>query len=506
MIINGYDKIAAMQGMQDKKSIKTDGAFGEFEALLSMLMNQGPNGLQMDLAMPQGDMLLNILSGTGGDMDTPLNGLNLLMQKSLMGRGLNLEGLSRNKITGFEAMLESLNMGKLFEGSVPGEMILQDGTKGQITLEDIEKMLVTQMSGDTKAMANGNPELKIDTVMTDNQAMEKISGMPVEPGEGNVQPSDNVSVESSKVEDTGPNVYVRPEIIRLIKNEADSKNVQGTAVDGNTEGAATQKSDNLMSEVDDVAAGDFKSAEVKKVPDDLVADVGSDNKEAGANSTAKHAAKVMDEKPVNTKISKVSDKAAGKNSDGALGDIPDKTSDKAASKESHVFQNIAVVKDDGELKNASGQANVKQPMPMSKDDVMNQIYDRVKFAVSKGTPEIHVSLKPDELGQVAIKLVMDKGIMTARIVVENSQVKSLIESNLPEMKEQLKSQNLDVSEFSVSVGLEQGSFENNREFLHDRWMHNMKMASKARMNTLDTVDGIKLTRNQEYKGGLNALV
>jgi flagellar hook-length control protein FliK len=98
--------------------------------------------------------------------------------------------------------------------------------------------------------------------------------------------------------------------------------------------------------------------------------------------------------------------------------------------------------------------------------------EKVRFMSGKTTQELHVSLKPEELGRISIRLVMEKGVMTGRIVVENSQVKELMESGLPQIKESLKSQNLDVSSFSVSVDLGQGSLQQNQGFRGSRWMEN----------------------------------
>lgn len=100
----------------------------------------------------------------------------------------------------------------------------------------------------------------------------------------------------------------------------------------------------------------------------------------------------------------------------------------------------------------------------SRDSILEQIYDRIKVISKDDFSELRLNLKPDELGEVAIKLVMDKGNMAARITVDNSYVKDLIESNIPKIRENLKNQNVEVSSFNVSVGGNQENFLNNRNY------------------------------------------
>lgn len=132
--------------------------------------------------------------------------------------------------------------------------------------------------------------------------------------------------------------------------------------------------------------------------------------------------------------------------------------------------------------NSSQQISSGKEMPagINKEDILNQIYDKIKVTSGKDMSELHLNLKPEELGEVSIKLVMEKGMMTGRILVENSHVKHLIESNLPQIKDSLKSQNSNISGFSVSVGLKQDGQQYNQNFSHNRWAH--KGSSYSRGN------------------------
>ncbi|MDI6617545.1 MAG: flagellar hook-length control protein FliK [Clostridiales bacterium] len=104
---------------------------------------------------------------------------------------------------------------------------------------------------------------------------------------------------------------------------------------------------------------------------------------------------------------------------------------------------------------------------IDKEDVLNQIYDKIKLLRNNGVSELRVSLKPPELGDIDIKLVMEKGNMLSKIIVENSHVKDMLESSIPEIKESLKDQNVDVSKFSISVGLEHGDTHSFNSFANE---------------------------------------
>ncbi len=121
------------------------------------------------------------------------------------------------------------------------------------------------------------------------------------------------------------------------------------------------------------------------------------------------------------------------------------------------------------------EANLDSAVQYSRDSILEQIYDRIKVISKDDFSELRLNLKPDELGEVAIKLVMDKGNMAARITVDNSYVKDLIESNIPKIRENLKNQNVEVSSFNVSVGGNQENFLNNKNYSGNAYVPGRKL-------------------------------
>jgi|GEM_PF-2810426 len=85
-------------------------------------------------------------------------------------------------------------------------------------------------------------------------------------------------------------------------------------------------------------------------------------------------------------------------------------------------------------------------------DVVNQITERIKFDVKGAVSEVRMLLKPENLGEISLKILTENGVVTAQFLADSQKIKEIIEANLNELKEALSEQGIDVSELSVSVG------------------------------------------------------
>lgn len=81
--------------------------------------------------------------------------------------------------------------------------------------------------------------------------------------------------------------------------------------------------------------------------------------------------------------------------------------------------------------------------------VGDQIVDRVVFNLRSGRSEIHIQLWPETLGKVTFSVMVQDGQILANINADSSQVRSLIESNLTELKQAFADQGLQVSYLGV---------------------------------------------------------
>jgi len=90
--------------------------------------------------------------------------------------------------------------------------------------------------------------------------------------------------------------------------------------------------------------------------------------------------------------------------------------------------------------------------PVQKQEIIRQIIDKAKVLLDGDKSEMVVDLKPDHLGKLSLKVVTENGIVAAKIMAENQQVKQILESNMQLLKDSLEKQGMVVQDFSVTVG------------------------------------------------------
>lgn len=84
--------------------------------------------------------------------------------------------------------------------------------------------------------------------------------------------------------------------------------------------------------------------------------------------------------------------------------------------------------------------------------IIDQIQKNMKnIRLANGTQEIKMILKPEQLGEVNLKLALDKGGLTAKFVVQSEAVKEAIDKNLQTLKETLQAQGVEVKEIKILV-------------------------------------------------------
>jgi flagellar hook-length control protein FliK len=94
------------------------------------------------------------------------------------------------------------------------------------------------------------------------------------------------------------------------------------------------------------------------------------------------------------------------------------------------------------------------PMPMTANaiEVINQIAERIRVDVTPNVSEVRMTLRPESLGELTIRLRVESGIVIAQFVAESERVRQIIESNFNELRDALTDKGLEVSQMEVSVG------------------------------------------------------
>lgn len=130
----------------------------------------------------------------------------------------------------------------------------------------------------------------------------------------------------------------------------------------------------------------------------------------------------------------------------------------------------------------------ERPQSINKEDLLSQIVEKYKAVDTQDASEIRIQLKPDSLGKLTIRLIMEKGEMTAKFIAENHSVKETIESNFSELRDALGQKGINIQNLSVSVG-QQGKWQyENQNF--KAWKNNMKRSQYIGSSDLETVTSV----------------
>ncbi|MCL1843931.1 MAG: flagellar hook-length control protein FliK [Defluviitaleaceae bacterium] len=92
------------------------------------------------------------------------------------------------------------------------------------------------------------------------------------------------------------------------------------------------------------------------------------------------------------------------------------------------------------------------PQPVNTTDVIEQIMNQVKLSSAGGNfTEIRMTLRPDNLGDIVLRVLTQNGIVTAQFEAESQRVKEALEADFNMLRDALTEQGIQFSELSVSV-------------------------------------------------------
>ena len=86
-------------------------------------------------------------------------------------------------------------------------------------------------------------------------------------------------------------------------------------------------------------------------------------------------------------------------------------------------------------------------------DILQQIQNKIQIRNADGTrySEMNFRLKPESLGSLSLKLVMDNDTLMAKIKVDNDTVRQVIENSLGELRKSLQTQGVKVEKVEVTL-------------------------------------------------------
>ncbi|MDR4498621.1 MAG: flagellar hook-length control protein FliK [Candidatus Scalindua sp.] len=99
----------------------------------------------------------------------------------------------------------------------------------------------------------------------------------------------------------------------------------------------------------------------------------------------------------------------------------------------------------------SGDINSANFSESLKTDVADQIVQGARLFLQGGKSEVKLQLNPPELGGLNLEFTIVDEVLEAKISVEKSLVKDIIEKDIPRLRELLSSENIDVGRFDVTL-------------------------------------------------------
>ncbi|MCL1988783.1 MAG: flagellar hook-length control protein FliK [Firmicutes bacterium] len=101
---------------------------------------------------------------------------------------------------------------------------------------------------------------------------------------------------------------------------------------------------------------------------------------------------------------------------------------------------------------AAAIANIAEAQQAtSPTQIMQQIVTQIKTIVPETFVELRMTLRPEHLGDVTLRVAVQNGIVTAMFVAESQRIKEIIESNFNQLRDALEEQGISIAELFVSV-------------------------------------------------------
>ncbi|MCL2565191.1 MAG: flagellar hook-length control protein FliK [Defluviitaleaceae bacterium] len=144
--------------------------------------------------------------------------------------------------------------------------------------------------------------------------------------------------------------------------------------------------------------------------------------------------------------------------------------------------------------------NAETPQAAANREVVDQIFEKIKVDIKPGVSEIKMSLRPESLGEVSLRIASENGIITAHFVAESQRVKEIIESNFNQLKDTLAEQGVNVAELSVSVSTG-NSEQHMNEFLKERSKSQGRIANI--LASLENGELAEVDEQEVYNNTLN---
>lgn len=131
-------------------------------------------------------------------------------------------------------------------------------------------------------------------------------------------------------------------------------------------------------------------------------------------------------------------------------------------------------------------ASTKSAAPKDVHQIVTQIVEKIKIDFKPEITEMKLSLRPESLGELSLKISTQNNVVVAQFIAESQQVKEIIQANINTLKDTLQQMGLEINELSVSV--RQQESDTRQQFNQNQEKSKRRIQQILNNDTDDTLD------------------
>ncbi len=120
--------------------------------------------------------------------------------------------------------------------------------------------------------------------------------------------------------------------------------------------------------------------------------------------------------------------------------------------------------------NQNGQSNIQRflnEQNLESRDVFRTLVRNAKLRLSDQRQEALIQLKPEKLGRIKLKITVEDGVITGKIIAETNEARELLDMGFQDLKEEFERSGITVDSFDISTGGEREFFEDFNQNLQE---------------------------------------
>lgn len=149
-----------------------------------------------------------------------------------------------------------------------------------------------------------------------------------------------------------------------------------------------------------------------------------------------------------------------------------------------------VINDVNQQLKTSETALVEKPQ-----DIVDITVERFKTLKLPGSTEVTVKLRPEELGEVSLKLILEKGQINGSISAERKEVAAMLQNNLDQLKTDLKNNNVNLNNITVNIQTGDNYDSSSRRGFngkHNKNSHKSVEAFEEEIKPYELIEGLNI--------------